>query len=187
MRLIALAALVALGGCALFEEKAAVAPVAEAEQGLGPNHRPGCYTVDLFKPVPVNPPAPGVPAEYSAFLGKWGNGVWNGSWCHDLLIHTVHADGTVELLDMHAPSEAYAAPASIFKRRGQIRKDGVLYFAHGVTTRRYAIENGVLKGVRDDGAFGRLEIVMTRKGVVPLPRPRPVRVARAGPADATTQ
>ena len=140
---------------------------------------PGCYTVDLFKPVPINDPAPGVPPEYAAFLGEWGNGVWNGSWCHDMLIHTVHADGRAELLDMHAPTEVYGAPASIFKRIGQIGEDGTLRFSHDVTTRSYRIVDGRLHGLRD-GGFGRLEIVMTRKGVVPEPRPRPVRLARAG-------
>ena len=182
MRSIAMLAALALAGC-MSAREAPPDPATTSDAGLGPNHRPGCYTVDLFQEVPVNTPAPGVPAEHAAFLGRWGNGVWNGSWCHDLLVHTVHADGRVELLDMHAPSEKYAAPASIFKRTGRIGEDGTLRFSHGLTTRRYAIRDSALYGVREDGAHGRLEIVMTRKGVVPLPRPRPIRVARAPAAE----
>ncbi len=140
--------------------------------------QPGCYTVDLFREVPINEPAAGVPPEHAAFLGEWGNGVWGGTWCHDLLIHTVHADGRAEMLDMHAPTEIYNAPASVFKRIGQIGEDGALRFSHDVTSRTYRIVDGKLRGLRD-GGFGPLEIVMTRKGVVPEPRPRPVRVARA--------
>jgi len=187
MRLIGIVGILAvLAGCTGGDERQ-VASVPEAETGLGPNHRPGCYTVDLFKPVPVETPTPEVPPEYAAFLGRWGNGWWNGSWCHDLLIHAVHADGRAELLDMHAPSEKYAQPASIFKRTGRIREDGTLYFAHGLTRRRYVIENGVMRGLREDGAHGRLEIVMTRKGVVPLPRPRPVRIARGPVSDTAAE
>jgi hypothetical protein len=141
---------------------------------------PGCYTVDLFDEVPIRKPGPEVPAAHAAFLGEWGNGVWNGKWCHDLLIHTVRADGMVEMLDMHAPTESFGGqPASIFKRRGRITEDGVLRFAHGIVTRRYELRDGKLHGQAEGGDFGRAEIVLTKKGVVPLPTPRPVRIAQA--------
>jgi hypothetical protein len=140
---------------------------------------PGCYTVDLFREVPIQEPRQQVPDEFEAFLGEWGNGVWNGKWCHDLLIHTVHADGTAEMLDMHAPSEEFRQPASIFKRRGQISKDGTLHFAHGIVKRRYQLRDGRLYGKAEGGAFGSAEIVLTRKGDVPIPTPRPIQLAQA--------
>ncbi|WP_285670052.1 hypothetical protein [Paralimibaculum aggregatum] len=157
-------------GCNLMQEEAP--PLAATPDTIS-LREPGCYTVDLFREVKINR-TKGLPKKYAAFLGEWGNGVWNGKWCHDLLIHTVTADGTVELLDMHAPSEHYRQPASIFKRKGQIRDDGVLYFAHGLTTRQYKIgKDGFLYGYAEGQPWGDARIVMSRKGVVPLPRARP--------------
>ncbi|MEM9146704.1 MAG: hypothetical protein AAGC57_10930 [Pseudomonadota bacterium] len=167
-----------MAACAPMSEKKAEVP-----PGFDHLRQPGCYTVDLFKEVPINQPAPEVPAEHAAFLGEWGNGVWNGKWCHDLLIHTIHADGRVELLDMHAPTNVYGQPATIFKRIGQIREDGALHFAHGVTTRSYRIIDGLMHGTRD-GSLGTLEIVLSKKGVVPLPIPRPIQLAQAGSSAA---
>ncbi len=158
----------------------------EIVEDTGPDfehlREPGCYTVDLFTEVPIQEPED-LPAEFAKYLGEWGNGVWNGSWCHDLLIHTVSADGVVELLDMHAPSEDFRQPATIFKRQGQIREDGALHFAHGIVTRRYEIRDGLMFGLAEGGAYGSAEIVLSKKGVVPLPTPRPVMIAKAGPEE----
>lgn len=176
LRTIGLGLLVFVSACAPMREKpdVDVDPFAHLRA-------PGCYTVDLFREVPINPPERGTPPEFAAFLGEWGNGVWNGEWCHDLLIHTVYADGRVEMLDMHAPTTVYGEPATIFKRTGQIREDGALHFAHGVTARRYEIIDGLLHG-RREGSLGDLRIVLSRKGEVPLPTPRPVQLAQASAA-----
>ncbi len=181
-RAAAMAAVLAMGltgglsGCLMAEKEAPTAQAAPDD--VSHLRQPGCYTVDLFKEVPIQEPD-GLPAEYAAYLGEWGNGVWNGKWCHDLLIHTVHEDGRVEMLDMHAPSEEFRQPATIFKRTGQIGEDGALRFAHGIVSRRYEIRGGLLHGQAEGGAFGQAEIVLSRKGVVPLPTPRPVMLAKA--------
>ncbi|MGF1445782.1 MAG: hypothetical protein ACFBRM_06220 [Pikeienuella sp.] len=177
--LAAVAACLILSGCLLAERPE---PKPEAAPDFSHLREPGCYTVDLFREVPIQP-ADGLPQEFARYLGAWGNGVWNGSWCHDLLIHTVHADGRVELLDMHAPSEEFRKPASVFKRTGQIREDGALHFTHGIVARRYEIREGLMFGRAEGGAFGEADIVLSRKGVVPLPVPRPVQIARGPVAE----
>lgn len=171
-------------GLALLAAACAPTPkkTVDKPEGFASLRSPGCYTVDLFREVKINEPGRDVPAEYAAFLGEWGNGVWNGTWCHDLLIHTVDATGRVEMLDMHAPTELYRQPATIFKRVGQIREDGALHFAHGVTVRQYKVIDGLMHGQRE-GPLGSLRIVMSRNGVVPLPPPRPVRLAQASAAE----
>lgn len=144
---------------------------------------PGCYTVDLYKEVKVAK-ASRVPAEIAPFLGEWGNGAWNGKWCHELLIHSVAEDGSVELLDMHGPNARLRQDATIFKRRAEIQPDGSLIFRHGLVVRRYELRDGQLLGTANGQPFGNLEVVLTKKGVVPLPRPRPVMIAKAGPDSA---
>lgn len=177
LRTIGLGLVLIAAACAPMREKPKSNP-----DDFASLREPGCYTVDLFREVPINPPTEGTPPEFAAYLGEWGNGVWNGEWCHDLLIHTVHADGRVEMLDMHAPTDVFRQPATIFKRTGQIREDGSLHFAHGVTARRYEIIDGLMHG-RREGSLGDLRIVLSRKGVVPLPTPRPVQLARASAAE----
>lgn len=163
----------ALAACA--EKKAEVAAVPEDRSLIVP----GCYTVDLFETVNIKKPEPNVPAEYARYLGEWGNGAWNGDWCHDLLIYGVHADGRVELVDMHAPSDTYKAAATAFKRTARIQEDGSIRFRHGIYQRRYEIVDGRLYGTLDSPVYGTLNIILSRKGVVPLPPVRPIRVASA--------
>jgi hypothetical protein len=173
MRLIALVAVALLAaGCASKPP----APVADNRESL---HRPGCYSVDLFDPAPIVPAKPGVPPEHARYLGRWGNGVWNGSWCHDLVIMRVEPNGEVELLDMHAPSTEFDAPATAFRRKARIHDDGSLRFVHGTTVRRYEFVNDRLLATREDTVRGRLQAVMSRKGVVRVPVPRPTRLAQS--------
>lgn len=138
----------------------------------------GCYTVDLFTKVSVEKPASDVPGEYRDFLGPWGGGAWNDVWCHELLISKVEKDGRVEFVDMHAPYEPWAQPATAFRRVGRIDDKGNLRFAYGTERITYRIENGKLIGHRS-GILGNLDVALKRKGVPPVPTPRPVRVAQA--------
>jgi len=133
-----------------------------------------CYTVDLFTKISVEKPASNVPEANRQFLGKWGGGAWNDVWCHDLLVTKVHADGRVELVDMHAPYEKWNQPATAFRRLGRIDEKGNLRFAYGTERLSYHIENGKLVGTRS-GMLGNLKVELARKGVPPIPAPKPIR------------
>jgi hypothetical protein len=137
-----------------------------------------CYTVDLFTKVKVEKPAANVPEAHRQFLGSWGAAAWNDVWCHDLLVTKVHADGRVELVEMLAPYAAGNHPAAAFRRTARIDGEGNLRFAYGTERLSYRIENGKLVGARS-GRYGDLRIEMVRRGVPPVPTPKPVRLARA--------
>lgn len=169
-RFMALIGLCALAGCAA-EKRAAV------ETQIRQQLSPGCYTVDLFDPYTLEPPAAGVSAEDRKFLGVWKNGAWGGSWCHDLYITKIEPDGSVELLDAYGPSSRHGHQPTVFKRKAQI-KDGVLSFrSHGSAPVEYRIVGDFLVGERRD-SLGKFEITMSRTdglAQIPIPPEKPVR------------
>lgn len=149
-----------------------------------------CYTVDLFTKVKVQKPGADVPIAFQEFLGEWGGGAWNGVWCHGLLVSKVYADGRADLIDMHAPYEPWAQPATAFRRVGRIDDDGVLRFSYGTTRLSYRIENGRMYGT-NNGLRGNLKVTLVRRGkspvrnlarrvVSPIPAPNPVRLSQLG-------
>ncbi|MEM0922797.1 MAG: hypothetical protein AAGF44_04370 [Pseudomonadota bacterium] len=134
-----------------------------------------CYTVDLFDRHEIVPASASVPQGFRGYLGDWGNGAWNGKWCHDLRVLSVSPSGEVDLLDMHAPKTA-TSPATVFRRKAIIDRDGNLRFTYDKETHVYRLEGRFLVGKRI-GDHGEFEIAMTRKDVVPLPVVRPERLA----------
>jgi hypothetical protein len=168
-----LVACVFVSGCLGFGKKEKVEPVAAA-----PVTTNECYTVDLFTKVNVEQPAADVPDQFRQFLGSWGGGAWNEVWCHELLISKIEKDGRVEFVDMHAPYEPWAQPATAFRRVGRIDDKGALRFAYGTERISYRIENGKLIGDRS-GTLGNLHVELYRLSVPPLPVPKPIRVAQA--------
>ena len=138
-----------------------------------------CYTVDLFTEVKIEKPDANVSAANRQFLGEWGGGAWNDVWCHGLLVNKVHADGRVDLVDMHAPYELWKQPATAFRRVGRIDDKGNLRFAHGVTQRNYRIENGKLVGSQS-GQHGDLTVELVHLGTPPVPTPNPLRLSQLG-------
>lgn len=168
---------VLLSGCFLTKQEAKVEP------RQTPAVTSDCYTVDLFTPAKVDKPDPTVPEAYRQFLGEWGGGAWNDVWCHDLLITHVDADGRVDLFEMHAPYEPWNQPATAFRRTAQIDRDGNLRFAYGFERLSYRIENGKLVGTRS-GMLGDLSVELVRRGVPPIPLPRPSMMAQAAPTPA---
>jgi len=154
----ALATCTALAGCANKTEQA------RAPRDLGHLQQTGCYTVDLFDPVEVADPHPDLAPDQAAWLGHWGGGVWNGSWCHEMIVTRVSPEGRVTLLDMHAPSETFSAPATVFRRTARLFDDGSLRFRHGTVVRRYEMRGDRLYGRREGDGNGPLEIVLTRDG-----------------------
>ncbi|MEM6676891.1 MAG: hypothetical protein AAF675_03340 [Pseudomonadota bacterium] len=171
---ILLACTALLAACATSSEKAAQAPTSERQDRTVSD----CYTVVLFDDFEIETPGTDVPPEYAAFVGEWVNGAWGGKWCHDLTIFSVSADGLVDLMDMHAPYEPWGQPASAFRRTGRINEEGELRFAHGTTQRSYRIVNGRLEAKRS-GVSGEYAAQLKRPWDVPIPLPRPVRVASA--------
>ncbi|MEM9737342.1 MAG: hypothetical protein AAF908_12180, partial [Pseudomonadota bacterium] len=135
-----------------------------------------CYTVDLFDRFELVPPGQSVPAEWRGYVGEWGNGAWNGKWCHDLTILSVSADGEVDLLDMHAPQYDRNISASVYRRKGFIDRNGHLRFTYLGETHVYRLDGRYLVGERQ-GDIGQYRIAMTRKDVVPLPSTKPERLA----------
>lgn len=118
-----------------------------------------CYTVDLFTVAKVEEPDANVPSAWAAYSGKWGSAAWDGKWCHDLYVLKIAASGEVEVMDLHAPYEPWAKPATAFRRKGWISKDGRLRVSHGRVVSEYWLENGRLYGLRKEGN-GELRIAM---------------------------
>ena len=145
-----------------------VQPQAQVEAQVEPQPEPekvvnsDCYTVDLFTRSKVDKPTPDVPEANRQFLGSWGGGAWNDFWCHDLLVTKVHADGRVELVDMHAPYAPWHYPATAFHRTARIDDKGNLRFVYGTERLSYRIENGKLVGTRS-GRYGNLRIELVRR------------------------
>lgn len=138
---------------------------------------PKCHTVKLYDKIPVKRPGKKVPPEFSQFLGVWERGAWDGTWCHDLHVLDVSADGTVDLLDMHAPNTEWKLAPSVFRRTARIHEDGSLRFRYGTESRRYELKHGKLIGVRT-GGYGQMKVALSNKNFAPLPIPRPVRAAK---------
>lgn len=179
-KLMLLAACMALAGCLGAQRQARVEPTPEPE----PVYTKDCYTVDLFTEVKVEKPPSDLPERYTRFLGKWGGGAWKDVWCHDLLVSRVYADGQVELVDMHAPYEPWHQPATAFRRVGWIDGEGRLHFAQGAEKAVYEIRDGKLVGTRSFKGLGTLRVELIRRGVPPVPLPRPApefRLAAATP------
>ena len=76
-----------------------------------------CYTVELFTVANIEPPGANVPADWAAYSGVWGKAAWEGKWCHDLHVLRVEEDGSVEVMELHAPYEPWGKPATAFRRR----------------------------------------------------------------------
>jgi len=168
-----LAVCIAIAGCA---EKPT--PPVTAKLDTSRFEKPGCYTVDLFDPVEVAQPAATLPVDHAAYIGHWGGGVWNGNWCHEMIVTGVSPTGEVDLIDMHAPSETYSAPATAFRRKARIFEDGSLRFVHGTVVRHYQLRDGKLHARREGDGFGVMRAVLSRKGDAPVPRARPIRLAQ---------
>ena len=165
---VAVFAVLVIAGCGSPEPE--VAEVAEADL-----LRPDCYTVDLFDPFTIENPPADVAQEAHQFLGVWKNGAWGGTWCHDLYITRVGADGSVDVLDAYGPFRAAGFEATVFKRTGKL-EDGVLTFHTRGGTAQYRRDGDYLVGTRK-GTLGNFEIVMSREENVAIGEP--VMLARA--------
>ena len=164
-RLVCLAGLLLLGACATTGDE-----TVSREDQL----RPNCYSVDLFDPHPLVTPGAEVPVAAAAFIGEWGNGAWEGQWCHDVRVTQANADGTVELLEMHGPWAAIGADPTVFKRVGRVRNGVLTYRSFNRATVSYRIEGTYLIG-RREMANGVFEAVLERTETLgrPLPSRRP--------------
>lgn len=116
-----------------------------------------CYTVELFTVAKVETPGDDVPPEWAAYSGKWGKAAWEGKWCHDLHVTKINADGTVEVMSLHAPYEPWGKPATAFRRQGRITDDGRLRIVFSGVAVEYWIEDGRLYGLRSEGG-GKMRI-----------------------------
>jgi len=165
-RLSATVACVALIGCAP-ERRAAVVESGPPVVRLSP----GCHTVDLFDPYEIQRHGAEVPVEYANFLGVWKNGAWGGTWCHDLYVIRVEADGSVDLLDAHGPNPPVHG-ATVFRRMGRI-DGGVLSFTSvGGARVEYRVVGKYLVGERK-GALGTVGITMSRVQGAPSAAEKP--------------
>lgn len=162
-RYVAAAAMLALAGCAKEE------PVEVAVVDLSEKLSPGCYTVDLFDPYTIENPPPEVAQEAHQFLGVWKDGAWNGTWCHDLYITQVAADGSVTVLDAYGPLRPAGLEATVFRRVGKL-KDGVLTFHSRGGTVEYRRDGNYLVGMRK-GTLGQMEIIMHRQDDIAIGTP----------------
>ena len=123
-----------------------------------------CYTVDLFTPAEVQSPASDVPAEWAAYLGKWGGGAWDGKWCHDLYVLDISSDGKVDMISAHAPFPEWGREATAFRRKGVITKDGRIRVFFKNVSVEYRLEGGRLLGERKEGG-GLMRIKLSPQNV----------------------
>jgi hypothetical protein len=123
-----------------------------------------CYTVDLFTRARIIEPASDVPAQWRGYLGRWGGGKWGGAWCHDLYVTEISADGRVRLIETYGPYDPWGRRAAAFTRTARIDSDGRLRLSYGRTRMEYWLQDGELRGVRDESR-GRLLIAMERRSV----------------------
>ena len=163
----------AMAGCLQAPKK----PTASAAPDLSDQLKIGCYTVDLFQSYSIEYPGAGVPPQHAKFLGVWKDGAWNGTWCHDLYVTDVRADGTVTVLDAYGPNLNRGWEAQIYKRTGRI-EDDVLKF-DGVLGAKleYRLVGDFLVGQRKD-FISTETITMSKTGgvaVVPIPPKNPRR------------
>ena len=161
-----------VSGCLQGQAQVAPQPKPEAKAANS-----DCYTVDLFTRAKIEKPASDVPEANRQFLGKWGGGAWNDFWCHDLVVTAVHADGRVDLVEMLAPYAPWNYPATAFQRTARIDDEGNLRFGYGLERLSYRIENGKLIGTRS-GLYGNLRVELVRRGVPPIPTPKPIRLVQ---------
>lgn len=119
-----------------------------------------CYTVDLFTVANIEEPDANVPSDWAKYSGEWGKAAWDGKWCHDLLVTKIHEDGAVDVLELHAPYEPWGKPATAFRRKGRITKDGRLRISYSGVSVEYWIENGRLYGLRREGG-GEMRIALS--------------------------
>lgn len=122
-----------------------------------------CYTVDLFTVATVAEPANGVPDAWKGYSGRWGGAAWEGKWCHDLHVLTIGEDGSVEVMELHAPYDPWGKQATAFRRVGRINKDGRLTLRYSGVKVEYWLENGRLHGVREEDGAGRLRIALSQQ------------------------
>lgn len=45
----------------------------------------------------IKQPAQNVDVDTASFLGKWGDGAWDKHMCHELVVSSIDADGTVDV------------------------------------------------------------------------------------------
>ena len=121
-----------------------------------------CYTVDLFTPAVITAPKADVPKSWRDFAGHWGGGAWDGEWCHDLYILSVGAGGEVDLIEAHAPHEAWGKVASAFRRRATLTADSRLRLFYKGVRVEYWIENGRLYGARFEAGTER-RVTLSRR------------------------
>jgi hypothetical protein len=154
---------VVIGAACLLAACAPSKPKAPAVDPFAVTRDDSCYTVDLFTKVAIRAPSDKVPSDWRGYSGRWGGGKWAGVWCHDLYVVDIAPDGKVTVIETHAPLEAWGKPATAFRRTARIGQDGRLRLAYGDVAVEYWLENGLLKGLRDEGA-GLQHIAMTRRG-----------------------
>jgi len=174
--LLLVTACVLVSGC--LQQQVQVAPRPEPKAKIVNSD---CYTVDLFTNAKIGKPAADVPEANRQFLGSWGGGAWGDFWCHDLVVTKVHADGRVELVEMLAPYAPWNYPATAFQRTARIDGEGNLRFGYGIERLSYRIENGKLVGTRS-GLYGNLRVELVRRGVPPIPTPKPIRLVQLAAA-----
>ena len=91
--------------------------------------------------------------------GKWGKAAWGGKGCHDLHVTKILADGSVEVMELHAPYEPWGRHATAFRRQGRITKEGRLRLVYSGVSVEYWVQNGRLYGLRSEGG-GQMRIAI---------------------------
>ncbi len=141
---------------------AAAAPGPDAALALSYPEPEACRTVRLYK-KPRIAVSKQLPEEWRAFAGHWGDGLWDGKLCQELVIDQISEDGVVTLYDMQGYYTPWKRVPTAFRRTGQFLPDGRLRVdlgKMGVAT--YELQDGRLYGVYDWGV-STARIALVRK------------------------
>ncbi|RED13806.1 hypothetical protein [Pontivivens insulae] len=128
--------------------------------------RNGCYTVDIYDDAygrnEVQAPKEGLPANWNAYLGVWGDSAWNGGQCHELWVTEVFQDGSAVIIDTTAPFGDLRAVSH--RGPARINSAGDLVVAHrSGRSVVYSFEGSRLRGLRynEDGSVD--QVLLSRQ------------------------
>jgi hypothetical protein len=99
--------------------------------------------------VAVAQPVGSVPEKYARFSGIWGNGKWDDRLCHTLVVTSVEADGSAEVIYSHGVYAGWGIrEAEYFDEWPAQIEDGTLTLADSSFNANisYAYADGKLEG-----------------------------------------
>ncbi len=93
-------------------------------------------------------PAADVPAEAAAFAGAWGDGAWDGSFPHALVVERIEADGSAQIVLAGGAGDQPALEPGWRRWPARIAKGRLSVVADGAVSEYELAQDGTLLGRR---------------------------------------